>query len=92
MEGIILQVEKVDSATFLKELVKAVRGEVKEEIAAAIPRPVEFITQQEACKLLKVSPQTFKKYVEDPRRPVHAYRVGNTLRYKKDEVLDLESI
>ena len=87
-----VEIEGVDLETLVRSIASSIKEEFKAELRNAIPKPVEYLTQQEACKLLKVSPHTFQKYVNDPKKPVNAYRISNTLRYRKDEVLALEKI
>lgn len=87
-----VEIEGVDLETLVRSIASTVREELKAEIKESFPRPVKYITQQEACRLLKVSTHTFQKHVDNPRTDINAYPIGNTIRYREDEVLNLKKI
>lgn len=55
------------------------------------PPPQEYISRKEAAKLLRISLPTLSDYIF--RSILPAYRIGNNVRLRKDEVLNaLEKI
>ena len=49
----------------------------------------EYITSEEACKLLNVSSRTLERYVKDGLLKKYRRRIGREVFYKQSEVEDL---
>jgi excisionase family DNA binding protein len=47
--------------------------------------PEEFLTEREACKLLKVSRQTLKNWRD--RGLIHFEKIGKSVRYHKSDLM-----
>lgn len=58
---------------------------MKDKASVSNPANEEFITSQEAAKLLKISIPTLRKYTQDGIIP--HYRIGRRLLYMKHEVI-----
>lgn len=52
----------------------------------------DFLTSEEACRRLKVSPRTLERYVKDGLLKKYKRRVGREVYYKRSEVEDLLQI
>lgn len=80
----------------LEELTKLISETVKKEIEKlpsinSPPLQSEFISRKEAAKILRISLPTLSDYIF--RSIIAAYKIGNNVRLKKDEVLNaLEKI
>ena len=48
-----------------------------------------FLTSEEACKLLNVTPRTLERYVKDGLLKKYRRRIGREVFYKRSEVEDL---
>jgi excisionase family DNA binding protein len=48
-----------------------------------------FLTSEEACKLLNVTPRTLERYVKDGLLKKYRRRIGREVFYKRLEVEDL---
>jgi excisionase family DNA binding protein len=49
----------------------------------------DFMTSEEACKRLSVSPRTLERYVRDGLLNKYRRRIGREVFYKRSEVEDL---
>lgn len=81
MESIILQSVSVSE---LKELISETIQEQIGQIQKPLPK-TELLTRKEAAEILGVSLPTLHYWTKDGEVP--AYRIGNRVRYKRDEVL-----
>ncbi len=52
-------------------------------------RDQDFMTSDEACKRLSVSPRTLERYVRDGLLKKYRRRIGREVFYKRSEVEDL---
>ena len=52
----------------------------------------DFLTSEEACKRLNVSPRTLERYVRDGLLKKYRRRIGREVFYKRSEVEDLLQI
>lgn len=76
----------VISATAFIEYLKGLEKRLSEIQKAIKPKPeTELLTRQETAKLLDVSLPTLHSWTK--KNILQAYRIGNKVRYKKDEVL-----
>ena len=82
MESTILQNV---SFSELKELISKTIQEQIGKIQEPPPK-TELITRKEAAEMLGVSLPTLHCWTKDGRIP--AYRIGNRVRYKREEVLN----
>jgi len=82
MESTILQ-----NVSFL-ELKKLISETVQEQIEhiQQPPPKTELLTRKEAAEILGVSLPTLHYWTKDGKVP--AYRIGNRVRYKRNEVLN----
>ena len=81
MESIILQSVSVSE---LKELISETIQEQIGQIQKPLPK-TELLTRKEAAEILGISLPTLHYWTKDGKVP--AYRIGNRVRYKRDEVL-----
>ena len=49
----------------------------------------DFMTSEEACKRLKVTPRTLERYVKDNLLQKYRRKIGREVFYKRSEVEDL---
>lgn len=49
----------------------------------------DFMTSEETCKRLKVSPRSLERYVRDGLLKKYRRKIGREVFYKKSEVEDL---
>jgi len=49
----------------------------------------EYMTSEETCKRLNVSPRTLERYVKDGLLKKHRRKIGREVFYKRSEVEDL---
>lgn len=74
----------------LEELRTLISDSLKRELlnhSKSPPEPnLEFLSRREVAKVLKISLPTLTDYVV--RSIIPAYRIGNNVRFRKDEVLN----
>ncbi len=82
----ILQLENTNANDFKNEIVKDVTNALK-GYAETLQNPDKdkLLTRQETADLLQVSLVTIWDWTKKDILP--AYRIGNKVRYKKDEIL-----
>lgn len=79
----------------LAELVAAyIKPELQKLIQDMIRGPdkadqIDLITRRETCELLRISLPSLDKLSKPPVPRLKKYRVGRSVRYRKDEVLAL---
>ncbi|MFC2099093.1 helix-turn-helix domain-containing protein [Bacteroidota bacterium] len=81
MESIFLQSVSVSE---LKELISETIQEQIGQIQKPQPK-TELLTRKEAAEILGISLPTLHYWTKDGKVP--AYRIGNRVRYKRNEVL-----
>jgi excisionase family DNA binding protein len=83
----VLQVQQIDFVTLLNEIDVVVENRLK----SFTPKPStpsdaeEFLTREEVAKLLKISLVTLHDWTN--RDLLKSYRIGNKVRYKRNEVM-----
>jgi len=82
MESTILQSVSV---TELKELISETIQEQIGQIQNPLPK-TELLSRKEAAEILSVSLPTLHYWTKEGKIP--AYRIGNRVRYKREEVLN----
>lgn len=65
---------------------EAVRGQILNISNNSPPQNQEFLSRKETAKILRISLPTLTDYVM--RAIIPAYRIGNNVRFRKDEVLN----
>lgn len=74
----------------LEELQTLISEAVKKEVCTSACNPPrydsEFLTRKEVSKILRISLPTLNDYVM--RSIIPAYRIGNNVRFLKEEVLN----
>jgi len=68
----------------LERLIADLRNEINQ--LKELKSPKEFITRKEAAEILKVSVTTVINY--EKRGIIQAYRIGNQIRYKREDILN----
>lgn len=69
---------------FQKIVSDCVRSELKKNKGEPPKTETDFIGARQAASILKISLPTLRKYTHQSR--ILSYRIGRTVRYKKDEV------
>jgi len=81
----ITQVFGITPTELKEDILKDVRAELKEIVQNFQPvKPPEYITRQEAAKILKVSLVTLTDW--NKKGVLKPYRLGNLIRYKRTEL------
>lgn len=81
----ITQVFGITPTELKEDILKDVRAELKEIVQNFQPvKPPEYITRQEAAKILKVSLVTLTDW--NKKGVLKPYRLGNLIRYKRSEL------
>ncbi|GAA3773665.1 hypothetical protein GCM10022271_02170 [Corallibacter vietnamensis] len=81
----ITQVFGITPSELKEDILKDVRAELKEIVQNFQPvKPPEYITRQEAAKILKVSLVTLTDW--NKKGVLKPYRLGNLIRYKRSEL------
>lgn len=81
----ITQVFGITPSELKEDILKDVRAELKEIVQNFQPvKPSEYITRQEAAKILKVSLVTLTDW--NKKGVLKPYRLGNLIRYKRSEL------
>lgn len=52
---------------------------------------MQLVTTQELAKLLRTTPRTIRRWVDDGLIPEPAVRIGRTIRFDQDEVMEAVS-
>jgi len=68
----------------LEQSIADLRNEINQ--LKELKSPKEFITRKEAAEILKVSVTTVINY--EKRGIIIAYRIGNRIRYKREDILN----
>ena len=68
----------------LEQSIADLRNEINQ--LKELKSPKEFITRKEAAEILKVSVTTVINY--EKRGIIQAYRIGNQIRYKREDILN----
>ncbi len=81
----ITQVHNISPQELRESILEDVRAELKQLAHHFQPaKPTEYITRQEARKLLKVSMATLTEW--NKKGIIKPYRLGNLIRYKRTEL------
>lgn len=74
----------------IRDFKEVLSGCIREELSNFTNKPIppleDFITENEAVKLLQVSKVTLSKWRKDKKIPF--YRLGTRIRYKRQELID----
>ena len=81
VKQVILTIPIQEFETIIRD---CIRSELKNNVGEPPKAETDFIRAKEAAALLKISRPTLIKLTRNSL--VKAYRVGNTLRYKKEEI------
>jgi len=84
-ENNITQVHGITPQQLTSNILKDVRAELKEIVLNFQPKKLpDYLTRKEVAKILKVSLVTLSDW--NKKGVLKPYRLGNLIRYKRDEI------